>query len=437
MSQLDFLLSRRQLLTCVGATAALAAMATSAQTGKNTYSLPNVGSNSAENLASDEVFWREVATHYDPSQGIVNLEHGYWGKMAKPVLEAYQQATRLVNTQNSFYARKDFPQDIRHATSRVAEALGVQDGEIVLTRNATEAIHNLIRQYQGLQPGDAVLLADSDYPSFKTAMQWLAQDQGVKSIELITPSLANQQQLLQCYLDAFEQHPNIKLMLLTHVSNQHGLVFPVKAIVDEANKRGIDVICDCAQSWGLIDYTLPDLQVNWAGFNLHKWIGSPVGVGALYIKKGTLEKIAPYPGESDPNNTSAYSRVHTATSNFAAFMTVPAALDFHQAIGAANKEARLKYLRNLWFSEARTMSHIEVLGANDKLSSTGMSSFRIAGRTSLEDANKLQQTLEKDFGIFTVVRKGLHSGACIRITPQVFTAADDIQKLVDSLKKLT
>jgi selenocysteine lyase/cysteine desulfurase len=437
MSQLDFLLSRRQLLTGVAATAALAAMAASAQTAKNTYSLPNVGSNSADNLASDEVFWREVATHYDPSQGIINLEHGYWGKMAKPVLEAYQQATRLVNTQNSFYARKDFPQDIRHAMSRVAKALGVKDGEIVLTRNATEAIHNLIRQYQGLQPGDVVLLADSDYPSFKTAMQWLEQDQGVKSIELITPSLANQQQLLQCYLDAFEQHPNIKLMLLTHVSNQHGLVFPVKAIVNEANKRGIDVICDCAQSWGLIDYTLPDLQVNWAGFNLHKWIGSPVGVGALYIKKGTLEKIDPYPGESDPNNTRAHSRVHTATSNFAAFMTVPAALDFHQAIGGANKEARLKYLRNLWFSEAKTMSHIEVLGANDELSSTGMSSFRIAGRTSLEDANKLQQTLEKDFGIFTVVRKGLHSGACIRITPQVFTAADDIQKLVDSLKKLT
>ena len=70
------------------------------------------------------------------------------------------------------------------------------------------------------------------------------------------------------------------------------------------------------------------------------------------------------------------------------------------------------------------------------MSSTGMSSFRLAGKTSLEDANKLQQTLENDFGIFTVARKGLYSGACIRITPQVFTAADEIQKLVDSLKKL-
>jgi selenocysteine lyase/cysteine desulfurase len=436
MSQSEFLLSRRQLLTGVAATLAITSIAASAQSAKSTFTMSSPSNSSAENLASDEAFWREVATNYDRTQKIINLEHGYWGTMAKPVLETYNQATRLVNNQNSFYARKDFPQDMRNAANRVAKALGVQEDEIVLTRNATEAIHNLIRQYRGLQSGDAVLLADSDYPSFKTAMQWLEQAKGVKSIEVITPSLANQQQLLQCYLDAFDQHPNIKLMLLTHVSNQHGLVFPVKAIVNEANKRGIDVICDCAQSWGLIDYTLPDLNVNWAGFNLHKWIGSPVGVGALYMKKGTLEKIDPYPGESDPDNTRAYSRIHIATSNFAAFMTVPAALDFHQAVGGANKEARLKYLRNLWFIEAQTLPHIEVLGAKDKLSSTGMSSFRLAGKTSIEDANKLQQTLENDFGIFTVVRKGLNSGACIRITPQVFTAADDIQKLVDCLKKL-
>lgn len=435
MALSEFLLSRRQLLSGVVA-AAVSSMPSSAQAARRTSTLPNSGNQSAENLASDEAFWREVASSYDRTQGIINLEHGYWGKMAKPVLEAYHQANKQVNTQNSYYARKDFSEDMRQATNKVAQALGAQDGEIVLTRNATEAIHNLIRQYQGLKPGDAVLLADSDYPSFKSAMHWLKQDQGVASIELVTPSLADQKQLLQCYLDAFEQHPNIKLMLLTHVSNQHGLVFPVKAIVTEANKRGIDVICDCAQSWGLIDYKIPALAVNWAGFNLHKWIGSPVGVGALYMKKATLEKIAPYPGESDSDNSRAYSRVHTATSNFAAFMAVPAALDFHQAIGGDNKEARLKYLRNLWFSEAQLLPHIEVLGGKDNMSATGMSSFRLAGKTSIEDAKKLQQTLENDFGIFTVVRKGLNSGACIRITPQVFTAADDIQKLVSSLKKL-
>ncbi|WP_342804932.1 aminotransferase class V-fold PLP-dependent enzyme [Alteromonas sp. M12] len=436
MNHSKFSLSRRNLLTGVATTAVVSSFSATAQTANSALALPSLSNRTADSLASDEAYWAEIASYYNRTQGIINLEHGYWGKMAKPVIEAYQRATKMVNDQNSFYARKHFPADIRDAMSRVGQALGTQEGEIVLTRNATEAIHNLIRQYQGLSAGDAVLFADSDYPSFKTIMRWLEQDQGVESVEVITPALADQQQLLQSYVDAFDRKPNIKLMLLTHVSNQHGLVFPVKAIVEEAHKRGIDVICDCAQSWGLIDYKITDLKVNWAGFNLHKWIGSPVGVGALYMRKGALDKIAPYPGESDPNNNRAYTRVHTATANFAAFLAVPAALDFHQAIGGENKQARLKYLRDLWFSEAQSMSHIEVLGGKDSISSTGMSSFRLKGKNSIDDANKLQQRLENDFGIFTVIRKGLDSGACVRITPQVFTSADEIQQLVDSLKQL-
>lgn len=434
MSQLPQSLNRRNILKGMVASAAFTSVSALAQPGKKTLVAPV--NTSAVNLASDEQFWREVASYYDRTKGIINLEHGYWGKMAKPVQEAYIEATKMINAQNSYYARKDFRLDLYHAKARVAEALGMQDGEIIFTRNATEAIHNMIRQYQGLTANDAVLFADSDYPSFKNTMQWLEQDKGVKTIELITPPLADQTQLKQCYIDAFEQHSNIKLILLTHVSNQHGLVFPVKAIIEEANKRGIDVICDCAQSWGLIDYKITDLNVDWAGFNLHKWIGSAVGVGALYMRKGTLEKIAPYPGELDSDNKNISSRVHLATSNFAAFMSVTPALDFHQAIGGANKEARLKYLRNLWFSEAQSMPHIEVLGGKDAMSYTGMSSFRLAGKTSIEAVTQLQQKLENDFGIFTVVRKGLSSGACIRITPQVFTSADEIQQLVESLKQL-
>ena len=188
-------------------------------------------------------------------------------------------------------------------------------------------------------------------------------------------------------------------MLLTHASNQHGLVLPVAKISAIAKQRGIDVICDCAQSWGLLDFKITDLNVDWAAFNLHKWIGSPVGIGALYMKKGTLKKVSPFPGESDPEDTKINARVHTATVNFASVLTVPAAIDFHQSIGGANKEARLRHLRSLWVQEADKLPHIEVLGALDEESSTGMGAFRLVGKTSLEDVKHLQQRLEKEFGV--------------------------------------
>lgn len=427
-------ISRRKFLGAIGAGAAvglpLSASAASA-------SLPSPPKRTGPSvLAQDETFWSEVATNYDRTEGIVNLEHGYWGKMAHPVQDAYVNATRMVNTQNSFYARKYFDADENESIRRVAQALGVHDDEIVLTRNATESIDNLIRQYRGLTDGDAILYADVDYPHFKAAMQWLEGARGARPVELRIPTRANQDQVFELYRDTFDKNPDLKLMLIMHVSNQNGLVIPVARISEEARKRGIDIICDAAQSWGLLDYQLPSLGVDWAGFNLHKWIGTPLGVGALYMRRGSLHKIAPHPGEVDPENALAAKRVHSGTSNFAAVLTIPHALDFHEAIGGANKEARLRYLRQLWTNEAESMSHIELLGGLDEESWTGMGSFRLEGKRSDEDVTALQQRLEQEFGIFTVVRKGLASGYCVRITPQVFTTPDEMAKLVDALKRL-
>lgn len=432
--------NRRAMLKTLtaGAVCSLAASrGVLSNTPDNLSNYPNIPKGiSAASLARDEDFWSYIASFYDKTKGIVNLEHGFWGKMSHPVQKTFVEATRMVNTQNSFYARKDYDDDEKLSVHKVARALGVHDDEIVLTRNATEAIHNLIRQYNSLSAKDTVLFTDIDYPSFKDTMKWLASSRGVNPVEVVIPPRADQTQILNLYIEAFDNNPNLKLMLLTHASNQHGLVLPVSDISKEAKQRGIDVICDSAQSWGLLDYKIPDLNVDWAGFNLHKWIGSPVGVGALYIKRGTLAKISPYPGEHDPDNTQISARVHSGTSNFASILTIPAAIDFHQRIGAANKEARLRYLRSIWMDEAKQMPHIEWLGGLDEVSTTGIGSFRLTGKTSVENARDLQQRLENEFGIFTVIRTGLASGSCIRITPQVFTSASEVQKLVAALKKL-
>ncbi len=427
--------TRRRLLTGVAAGTAIATAGLSRLAGASSLPVPPVAIAPAD-LARDESFWQEVASHYDRTEGILNLEHGYWGKMARPVQARYVDALRMVNTQNSFYARKGYGDDEAEATRRIAHALGAHEDEIVITRNATEACHNLIRQYRGLGKGDAVLLADIDYPGFKSHMHWLEKGRGVRVVEFALPTRTHQVEIRDLYFKAFDDNPDLKLMLITHVSNQHGLVIPVAEIAAEARKRGIDVICDSAQSWGLLDFQVADLGVDWGTFNLHKWIGAPVGTGALYMRRGSLGKVAPYPGEQDPDDTRIAARVHPGTFNFAARLVVPEALDFHEAVGSANKEARLRYLRSLWSDEALQMSHLEVLGGTDEASWTGIGSFRLVGKPTIDDATALQQRLEQDFGIFSVVRKGLASGGCVRITPQVFNTPDEIGRLVDALGKL-
>ena len=443
MSEEKIIMSRRNVLKTL-TIGAVCSVATSGLVHANTeinstdsIKFPIIPAGiSPELLAQNEPFWAKVALFYDKAEGIINLEHGYWGKMSRPVQSAFVEATKMVNSQLSFYARKSFVKDTNISSTKVAKALGAEEEEVVLTRNATESIHNLIRQYNALEANDTVLFTDIDYPSFKETMQWLASSRNQKAVEVVLPAQANQQQILDLYIQAFDKNPNLKLMLLTHVSNQHGLILPVNKIAKEAKKRGIDVICDCAQSWGLLDFKITDLDVDWAGFNLHKWIGTPVGVGALYMKKGSLDKISPYPGEHDPDNTKASARVHTATVNFASILTIPAAIDFHEKVGAANKEARLRHLRSIWVSEGLKMPHIEVLGGLDDESSTGMGAFRLVGKTSLDDAKHLQERLENEFGVFTVVRKGLASGCCIRITPQIFVSANEVNQLIKAMKSL-
>jgi isopenicillin-N epimerase len=111
----------------------------------------------SESVASDEAFWRRVAAHYRVSNRITNLEGGYWGIMAVPVLAEYVRHMERVNVENSFYARRDYLVDLETARARVATALGVEVDEIAFTRGATEALQCLIGGYNRLKPGDTVV----------------------------------------------------------------------------------------------------------------------------------------------------------------------------------------------------------------------------------------------------------------------------------------
>jgi isopenicillin-N epimerase len=387
-------------------------------------------------FAAEDDRWAGIAAQYDITRKTVQLEHGNWGMMARPVLAAYRGQVERVNRDTSFYARREMPGEIEAIRARAAALFGVATAEFAFTRNATEAMRALILGYNNLRPGDAVLYADLDYDSMQACMESLHARRGVEVIKIALPLPATRQALIDAYAAAFAGNPRIRMVLLTHVSHRTGLVLPVAEIAAMARARGIAAIVDAAHGVGQIDCTLPDLDADFIGINLHKWIGAPLGVGAIVIREGRLADIDVDPAEAGADPKDIRSRVHTGTVDYAAQLTVPAALDFHESIGAAAKQARLRALRDRWVHPARELPNVEILTPDDPGSYGAITAFRLRGQTSHAENLALAKRLLDEHGIFTVHRDGLASGSCVRVTPALATTMEEVDRFVAALRKV-
>lgn len=386
----------------------------------------------------DESYWRAIAAQYDVTPGIIQLENGNWGIMARPVMAAYERAIERVNRDNSYYARRGFGKDLDMIHAQVATALGAAPDEIGFARNATEALRTLIQGYNRLRPGDAVLHADLDYDAMQGYVEGLHRSRGVAVIKIALPEPATRQSLIDSYARAFDANPRIRMVLLTHLSHRTGLALPLADIIALAKSRGVDAIVDAAHSWGQLEAGTIAAGADFAGFNLHKWMGAPLGVGVFYIRKPRLADIDPDPGNNASGGatigTTAESRLHTGTVNMAAQLTIPDALAFQGAIGTPARAARLRGLRDRWAEPLRTLDGLEILTPADPTLHAGITAFRIRGRTTVADNMAIAKILLDEFGIFTVHRSGVAKGACVRVSPALFTTPAHIDALVRALR---
>lgn len=383
------------------------------------------------------VDWDALARHYDVAPEFVNLENAYLGIMARPVLEAFKRNVDLVNRGSSQYLRTRFDSVEKEAIrARVAAHTGVAPGELALTRNACESLQNLIGNYRLLRPGDVLMMGDLDYDVVQDAMAAAARRGGHQLVTVRTPEPATRQNVIDAYEGALRQNPRTRLLLLTHVNNRTGLVTPVAEIVRMAKSRNVDVIVDIAQSWGQLDFSIPDLGADFVGANLHKWVGAPLCSGFMAIRASRLQDIAPQAGNTLYPDTDIRARVHPGTMDVPAVMTIPAAIDFHGSVKLADRAARLRALRDRWVHQVREPPGVQVLTPEDPAMYGALTSFRLRGKTSYEDNVALARRLAEEYGIFTVARKGPVGGACIRVTPSWFTRDEDLDRLAAAIKAL-
>ena len=391
-------------------------------------------------LGTDTTDESSFTQWYDVDRSITNLENAYWNVMARPVAEEYFNKLTYVNRRNVPFVRgvipnESLPAELEKVRASVARLINADVSEIALTRCGTESLQDLISGYNRLKPGDSILFADLDYDSMQNTMLFLKERRGVEVVTFALPEPATTGNILAAYEDVLRKTPKARLMLVTHLCHRTGLVNPVKEIIALARRHGVDCILDTAQAVGQMPVDLRGIDADFAGFSLHKWVGAPLGTGAVYIRRNRLADIDICLGNREDPPDDISSRIYSGTYNFAATLAIPAAIDFHNRLTVERKRARLQYMRNYWVSRVRDVDGIEILTPDDPERYGATTSFRLKGMRSFEQAKKVQDVLFAKHNVLTVARKGITKGAAVRVTPALYNTNAELDRLVMAIRQ--
>lgn len=381
-------------------------------------------------LAEDEAFWASIRSQYLLKPDYINLENGYYNFIPQPILEKYIAHIREVNYQGSWYMRNQAVDNKRRVTEKLATMVGCSADELAITRNTTESLDIVITGLKW-QKGDETIMAEQDYGSIIEALKHVGERYGVVNKMVSVPNHpASDEEIVSLYASAIT--PKTKLILVSHIINITGQILPIKKICDMAHAKGVEVCVDGAHAIGHFQFKISDLNCDYYGSSLHKWLSAPLGAGLLYVKKDKMPAIWPLivGWEKDPYKMLRIS--HTGTHPAHTDLTISDSIDYYNMIGAARKEARLRYLQQYWTSRVRKHPKIIINTPEDPDRSCGIANVGIDGIKP----GDLAKRLLGEHKIFTVAIDGANVHGC-RITPNVYTTLEELDQFVVALKKLS
>ena len=420
--------SRRQFLQTTG----LASLATLLQTetwGRNLQqAIENYQKIDDENLASNEDFWSYVQQSYTTSGGIINLNNGGVSPSPRIVQEAMKRYHDMCNEAPSYYMWRILDQGREPLRARLASISNVDTEEIAIVRNASEALETVIFGLD-LKAGDQVILSKQDYPNMINAWKQRELREGIELVwvDLEMPT-TDDSYLIESYTK--KMNDKTKVIHLTHIINWNGQIIPVKPIAEEARSRGIEVVIDGAHSFAHFDFKISDLQCDYFGTSLHKWLGATIGTGFLYVRKEKIKKLYPLFAADNPHKDDIRKFESLGTRPFFIEQAIEKAIDFYLMIGAKRKEARLNYLKNYWVNQVKNIPGVVMNTPLKKGYSCAIANIGFETKNH-EDLDKY---LFDKFKIHTV---SIHWEKIkgVRITPNVYTSTENLDRLVEGIQK--
>jgi isopenicillin-N epimerase len=378
-------------------------------------------------VADDESYWAEIQRAFDADRTMINLNNGGCSPTPSHVLEAMIRDLRFSNELPVEHMWRVLEPRVESVRRDLASEFGCDPEEMAITRNASEANEIMIMGLD-LKRGDEVVVTNQNYPRMLTAWDQRARREGivVKQVSFKVPPPSD-----EYLVDQFKAAvtPKTRVIEVTHITNLTGQIMPVRQLVDFARPRGIEVFVDGAHAFAHFPFKRDDLNCDYYGTSLHKWLLAPVGTGFLYVRKNKQKNLWPLMAADVKQDNDIRKYEEIGTHPAANHNAISAALAFHHGIGVERKVARLRYLRDRWAKRLVAESpRISVLTPLDNRQSGAIALFQVDGIDNI----KLGQWLFNQHRIVnTPIVHAEFKG--IRITPNVYTTLDEIDLFADKV----
>jgi selenocysteine lyase/cysteine desulfurase len=380
-------------------------------------------------LASDEKFWKEIRKQYLLKPDYINLENGYYNFIPQPLLEKFIGHVREVNYQGAYYMRNNAVENKERVTAKLAALVGCEADQVAITRNTTESL-DIVIAGKHWEKGDETIMAEQDYGSIIEMLKHVGDRYGVVNKMVSVPNHPkSDEEIVTLYENAITS--KTKLILVSHMINVTGQILPIRKICDMAHAKGVEVCVDGAHAVAHFKFNIPDLNCDYYGASLHKWLSTPLGAGLLFVKKEKMPSIHPLivGWEKDPYKMLRIS--HTGTHPSHTDLTIEDSIDYYNMIGAERKESRLRFIQEYWTSKVRTVPRIIINTPVESHRACGIANVGIEGIRPGDLAKRLLD----EHRVYTVAIDGANVHGC-RITPNVYTTTEELDQFVVALKKL-
>ena len=380
--------------------------------------------------ASCEEYWNVIAQAFAISRSTLNLNSGWTSPSPRMVTEAFQRYKHQEDA-TAYTMWQMLEPQAETIRAGLADLFGCDPDEIAITRNASESLQILLFGID-IRSSDEVLTTTQDYPRMLAALRQREAREG-PALKLVKIPLAPEN--TDDIVDALETAitPKTKVILISHMINITGQIMPVRKICDMARSKGIETIVDGAHSFAQFNFKRDDLQCDYFGSSLHKWLYAPKGAGLLYVRKDRIRDVWPLMVAVNKGKDDIRKFEEVGTHSSATRLSIGEALLFHDAIGAERKEARLRYLSGYWMNRLKPLSGISFNTSFDPEQFCAIGNFSIEGGDPVKTTDQL---MAKHKIIATPIVHEEFSG--IRITPNIFTKLSELDRfcgVVESLVK--